>query len=154
MWWWLSVLPMAFILLHIIVWVGLAVTMRKGNLVSWVSCDYVLINTHFDFLIFCKVTVRCGCQTLKKEWLCQDVQAAHVSGGCDPKEIPKNQFGVGLLPCGSDCKSKVKVPDSELHLRQVQPLEVMLCILATNVLTSTSLINQYMLSSWISFIIV
>ncbi|KAL1535523.1 NF-X1-type zinc finger protein nfxl2 [Salvia divinorum] len=70
-----------------------------------------------------KVTVRCGCQTLKKEWLCKDVQAAHISGGCDPKEIPKNQFGVGHLPCGSDCKSKVKAPDSELHLRQVKPQE-------------------------------
>ncbi|KAG6393535.1 hypothetical protein SASPL_147778 [Salvia splendens] len=70
-----------------------------------------------------KVTVRCGCQTLKKEWLCKDVQAAHISSGCDPKEIPKNQFGVGLLPCGSDCKSKVKALDSELHLRQVKPQE-------------------------------
>ncbi|KAH6827295.1 NF-X1-type zinc finger protein NFXL2 [Perilla frutescens var. hirtella] len=70
-----------------------------------------------------KVTVRCGCQTLKKEWLCQDVQAAYCSSGCDPKDIPKNQFGVGLLPCDSDCKSKVKVPDAELHLRQVKPRE-------------------------------
>lgn len=77
--------------------------------------------------MFCKVTVRCGCQTLKKEWLCQDVQAAHISSGSDPKEIPKHQFGVGLLPCDSDCKKKVKALESELHLRNVKPQEVMLC---------------------------
>lgn len=86
--------------------------------------------------------VRCGCQTLKKEWLCQDVQAAYCSSGCDPKEVSKNQFGVGLLPCDSDCKSKVKIPDAELHFRQVKPNEVMLCIVATNFLTSTSLFNM------------
>ncbi|KAL8050211.1 hypothetical protein ABFX02_06G068000 [Erythranthe guttata] len=71
-----------------------------------------------------KVTVRCGCQTLKKEWLCQDVQTAYHSSGCDPKDIPKSQFGLGLIPCDSDCKGKkVKVPDSELHLRQTKPHE-------------------------------
>lgn len=85
------------------------------------------------FVFFCKVTVRCGCQTVKKEWLCQDVQAAYRSAGCDPKDVPKNQYGVGLLHCDFDCKSKVKVPDAELHFRQAKPpREVMHCSLATS----------------------
>ncbi|XP_015877400.3 NF-X1-type zinc finger protein NFXL2 isoform X2 [Ziziphus jujuba] len=71
-----------------------------------------------------KVTVRCKCQTLKKEWLCHDVQAAYRSAGCDPKEVLKSQFGLGLLPCNSDCKSKVQVVDSELHLRKCKAAEV------------------------------
>ncbi|KAL0321855.1 UNVERIFIED_CONTAM: NF-X1-type zinc finger protein NFXL2 [Sesamum calycinum] len=80
-----------------------------------------------------KVTVRCACQTLKKEWLCLDVQAAYHSTGCDPKDVPKNQYGVGLLPCGNDCKSKVKVPDAELHFRQTKPPEEKESDKATNV---------------------
>ncbi|XP_022134192.1 NF-X1-type zinc finger protein NFXL2 [Momordica charantia] len=65
-----------------------------------------------------KVTVRCGCQTLKKEWLCKDVQAAYRKATRDPKDIPKTQYGYGLLPCGSDCKSKVQAVESELSHRK------------------------------------
>lgn len=71
-----------------------------------------------------KVTARCKCQTLKKEWLCQDVQAAHNRAGCNPSDVPKNQFGVGLIPCNSDCKSKVQVVESELQLRKSKVTEV------------------------------
>ncbi|KAK4273709.1 hypothetical protein QN277_017050 [Acacia crassicarpa] len=70
-----------------------------------------------------KVTVRCKCQTLKKEWLCQDVQAAYHRDGCHPRDIPKNHFGIGLIPCNSDCKSKVQVFESELQLRKSQVTE-------------------------------
>ncbi|OMO50111.1 Zinc finger, NF-X1-type [Corchorus capsularis] len=70
-----------------------------------------------------KVTVRCKCQTLKKEWVCQDVQAAYRDTGCDPKDITKNQFGLGLLPCNSDCKSKVQEVESALKLRKPEVLE-------------------------------
>lgn len=45
-----------------------------------------------------KVTVRCACQRLKKEWLCCDAQAAL------PKGSQKSAvFGVGLLPCDQEC---------------------------------------------------
>nr|DAD26217.1 TPA_asm: hypothetical protein HUJ06_027685 [Nelumbo nucifera] len=71
-----------------------------------------------------KVTVRCKCQTLKKEWLCQDVQAAYHKTGQDPKDIPKNQFGLGLLPCNSECSNKLKVADSEIQLRKSKVPEV------------------------------
>ncbi|XP_004308935.1 PREDICTED: NF-X1-type zinc finger protein NFXL2 isoform X2 [Fragaria vesca subsp. vesca] len=71
-----------------------------------------------------KVTVRCGCQTLKREWLCHDVQAAYRNAGTDPKDITKNQFGLGLLPCDSNCKSKQKIVDSELHSRRPKVVEV------------------------------
>ncbi|XVE52496.1 hypothetical protein DITRI_Ditri02bG0126600 [Diplodiscus trichospermus] len=71
-----------------------------------------------------KVTVRCKCQTLKKEWICQDVQSAYRDTGYDPKDISKNQFGLGLLPCNSDCKSKVQEVDSALQLRKLKGLEV------------------------------
>ncbi|KAH9702513.1 NF-X1-type zinc finger protein NFXL2 [Citrus sinensis] len=64
------------------------------------------------------VTVRCGCQTLKKEWQCLDVQAAYRNIGRDPKDISKNQFGLGLLRCNCDCKSKVQVVDSVLQSRK------------------------------------
>ncbi|KAJ7959647.1 NF-X1-type zinc finger protein NFXL2 [Quillaja saponaria] len=70
-----------------------------------------------------KVTVRCKCHTLKKEWLCQHVQAAYHGAGCDPRDIPKNQFGLGLLPCNSDCMSKAKAANSELQLRKAKVLE-------------------------------
>ncbi|KAL0003377.1 hypothetical protein SO802_017158 [Lithocarpus litseifolius] len=70
-----------------------------------------------------KVFVRCKCQTLKKEWFCQDVQAAHRNAGSDPRDIPKNQYGIGLLPCNSACKSKVQVVDSELHSRKSKVIE-------------------------------
>lgn len=65
-----------------------------------------------------KVIVRCGCQSLKKEWACHQVQATYINNGRDPKDITKNQFGVGLLPCNSECKSKLKVDDPDLHLRK------------------------------------
>ncbi|BAT86437.1 NF-X1-type zinc finger protein [Vigna angularis] len=71
-----------------------------------------------------KVTVRCKCQTLKKEWVCQDVQAAYHLMGCHPRDTPKNQFGIGLIPCNSDCKSKVQVVESELQLRKSRVTEV------------------------------
>lgn len=46
-------------------------------------------------------------KTLKKEWICQDVQAAyHFSGW--------HQFGIGLIPGNSDCKSIVQIVESEL----------------------------------------
>lgn len=73
-----------------------------------------------------KVTVRCKCQTLKKEWICKDVQAAYRDPGYgyDLKDISKNQFGVGLLPCNSDCKRKVLEVNSALQLRKPKVLEV------------------------------
>ncbi|XP_037492718.1 NF-X1-type zinc finger protein NFXL2 isoform X2 [Jatropha curcas] len=70
-----------------------------------------------------KVTVRCQCQTLKKEWPCHDVQAAYRNSGRDPKDVSKTQFGLGLLACNADCKSKLKVVDHELHLRKSRDLE-------------------------------
>jgi len=44
--------------------------------------------------------------------------------GCHPKDTPKNQFGIGLIPCNSDCKSKVQVVESELQLRKSRVTEV------------------------------
>ncbi|KAG9142176.1 hypothetical protein Leryth_007610 [Lithospermum erythrorhizon] len=70
-----------------------------------------------------KVVVRCLCQNLKKEWICKDVQAAYRDTGSDPKDVSKNQFGHGLLPCNSDCKSKLKVAETELQLRKSKPSE-------------------------------
>ncbi|KAK9168132.1 hypothetical protein Syun_000272 [Stephania yunnanensis] len=70
-----------------------------------------------------KVNVRCECQSLKKEWLCQDVQAAYRNTGRDPKDISKIQFGIGLLPCISSCSKKPKVADSELQLRKTKAFE-------------------------------
>lgn len=70
-----------------------------------------------------KLTVRCECQTVKKEWLCKDVQAAYRNAGSDPKDVSRTQFGLGLLPCKSDCKSKIKIVDSDLHLRKSKALE-------------------------------
>jgi NF-X1-type zinc finger protein NFXL1 len=67
-----------------------------------------------------KVNVRCSCNTLKQEWICQDFLKEYCKLGRDPKEVPKNQFGVGLLACGGDCIKKVKVSDSEMHLRKSQ----------------------------------
>jgi hypothetical protein len=88
-------------------------------------------------LVLRKVTVRCKCQTLKKEWLCQDVQAAHNRAGSHPSEIPKNQFGVGLIPCNSDCKSKVQVVESELQLRKSRVTEVIVLLLGLIYLLSS-----------------
>ena len=75
---------------------------------SWISNiirKTLPLELAFVYLIYlvnsfsCKVFVRCKCQTLKKEWFCQDVQAAHRNAGSDPRDIPKNQYGIGLLPC-------------------------------------------------------
>lgn len=92
----------------------------------WIAVLFLFdASTSFSCQLFLyKVTVRCQCQTLKKEWPCQDVQAAYQNSGRDPKDISKNHFGIGLLPCNSDCKSKVKVVDQELHLRKSKDLEV------------------------------
>ncbi|OIT38905.1 PREDICTED: NF-X1-type zinc finger protein NFXL2 [Nicotiana attenuata] len=65
-----------------------------------------------------KVTARCGCQTLKKELVCKDVQAAYRSNGTDPKDVSRNQYGLGILPCNSDCRSKVKAAEGELQHRK------------------------------------
>uniref|UniRef100_A0A2P2KQB1 NF-X1-type domain-containing protein n=2 Tax=Rhizophora mucronata TaxID=61149 RepID=A0A2P2KQB1_RHIMU len=70
-----------------------------------------------------KITVRCQCQTLKKEWLCHDVQAAYRKAGCDPKDLSKNNFGLGLLPCDSNCKKKVQVVEQELHIHKSKDFE-------------------------------
>lgn len=99
---------------------------------SWISNipKTLLLELAFIYLIYlvisfsCKVFVRCKCQTLKKEWFCLDVQAAHRNAGSDPRDIPKNQYGIGLLPCNSACKSKVQVVDSELHSRKSKVMEV------------------------------
>lgn len=39
-------------------------------------------------------------------------------------DIAKNQFGIGLIPCNSDCKSKVQIVESELQLRKSRVTEV------------------------------
>nr|AAW22876.1 unknown [Solanum lycopersicum] len=65
-----------------------------------------------------KVNVRCGCQSFKKELLCKDVQAAYRSSGTDPKDVSRNQYGLGLLPCNSDCRSKMKASEAELQHRK------------------------------------
>lgn len=99
--------------------------LQKGN-----SFFLGIVNFWFYFLLlvliltFEQVVVRCVCQTLKKEWLCEQVQAAYHNSGRDPKDITKNQFGLGLLSCNSDCKSKIKVDDSDLHLRKSKAPEV------------------------------
>ncbi|KAL5710254.1 hypothetical protein ACHQM5_020843 [Ranunculus cassubicifolius] len=69
-----------------------------------------------------KVNVRCACQTVKKEWLCQDVQVAYQKTGRDPKDFSKSQFGVGILPCGPECTKKLKDVHSELQLRKAAVL--------------------------------
>ncbi|EEE53908.1 hypothetical protein OsJ_00458 [Oryza sativa Japonica Group] len=69
------------------------------------------------------VNVRCACNNLKKEWICQDVLKEYRQSGRDPKQIPKNQYAVGLLACGEDCVKKVKAADSELHLRKIQEIK-------------------------------
>ncbi|XP_042480948.1 NF-X1-type zinc finger protein NFXL2 isoform X2 [Macadamia integrifolia] len=71
-----------------------------------------------------KVTVRCACQTLKKEWLCEDLQAVYRKKGLDPSDIPKSRFGLGLLPCNSECTSKLKAIEPELQIRKTRVSEV------------------------------
>ncbi|XP_020672053.1 NF-X1-type zinc finger protein NFXL2 isoform X1 [Dendrobium catenatum] len=66
-----------------------------------------------------KVTVRCACNSLKKEWLCRDVQNLYRQTDRDPKDVVKSLFGIGLIPCNADCKSKVKVADAELQIQKV-----------------------------------
>ena len=91
--------------------------------------------SHFDSsysLISMKVNVRCACNTLKREWVCRDVLKEYSRSGRDPKEVPKGQFGVGLLPCGGDCVKKVEVSAPELHLRKVQEIKVPVKVLPPN----------------------
>ncbi|KAF5192665.1 Nf-x1-type zinc finger protein nfxl1 [Thalictrum thalictroides] len=70
-----------------------------------------------------KVNVRCSCQNLKKEWICQEAQAAYRNSGRDPQDFSKTQFGIGLLPCDSECTRKLKLADSELQLRKSKVIE-------------------------------
>ncbi|XP_010543727.1 PREDICTED: NF-X1-type zinc finger protein NFXL2 isoform X2 [Tarenaya hassleriana] len=65
-----------------------------------------------------KVIVRCKCQTVKKELFCQDVQAMYRDKGSDPKDIPKNRFGIGVLPCNADCMSKIRAAEATLQQRK------------------------------------
>ncbi|XP_057523198.1 NF-X1-type zinc finger protein NFXL2 isoform X2 [Amaranthus tricolor] len=70
-----------------------------------------------------KVTVRCKCHSLKKEWLCHDVQTTYRESGRESKDIPKTQFGIGLLPCDLNCKSKADAIESEVLQRKQKPPE-------------------------------
>ncbi|MQL88742.1 hypothetical protein Taro_021316 [Colocasia esculenta] len=70
-----------------------------------------------------KVSVRCACNNLRKEWVCQDAQDALCNMGRDPKDIPRSQFGLGILPCNSDCASKLKIVESELLPRKPKVTE-------------------------------
>jgi len=101
---------------------------KKVSICQFISIwDAVSVTSEIllvSILSWIKVVVRCKCLTLKKEWVCQDVQAAHRATGSDPKEVPKNQFGVGLLPCDSNCKSKLQVAESVLTQRNVKEIEV------------------------------
>ncbi|KAI3840536.1 hypothetical protein MKW92_010485 [Papaver armeniacum] len=65
-----------------------------------------------------KVNVRCRCQNLKKEWLCQDVQAAYISTGCDPKDISKVSLGLSKVT-----DAEPKVPKRRKRRDQVQVLQ-------------------------------
>ncbi|KAM7272032.1 hypothetical protein ACFE04_031246 [Oxalis oulophora] len=65
-----------------------------------------------------KVTVRCKCQTLKKEWLCKDVQSAYRDAGSDLSAVSKSHFGLGLLPCNAECERKVQAAESVLKSRK------------------------------------
>lgn len=70
------------------------------------------------------MNVRCPCNNLKKEWLCQEVLKAYRSSGRDPKDIPKNQFGVGILSCSIECENKANVVKSELQHRKANETKV------------------------------
>lgn len=72
------------------------------------------------------MNARCACNTLKKEWLCRDVQKAYSNAGRDPKDISKNHFGVGVLPCGTICANKIKGVESDLHIRKTNEIKVQL----------------------------
>ncbi|KAL5975027.1 hypothetical protein ACLOJK_031703 [Asimina triloba] len=89
---------------------------------------HVLILAHclaiLEAVRLAMVTVRCTCQNLKKEWLCQNIQAAHCNAGRNPGDISKSQFGLGLLACNSDCANKLKAVDSELQFRKPNVAEV------------------------------
>ncbi|KAH0861509.1 hypothetical protein HID58_089770 [Brassica napus] len=48
----------------------------------------------------------------------------HRANSSDPKDVvPKNQFGVGLLPCDSNCKTKQQMAESVLQQRNVKEIE-------------------------------
>lgn len=97
---------------------------KESEVIAWIIVSRSLWLSDLILTLYAKVTVRCGCQSLKKEWLCHNVQAAYRDAGSDPKDVSKNQFGLGLIPCNSDCKSKQKVNDSELQLRRPKSVEV------------------------------
>lgn len=77
-------------------------------------------------MLWCKVTARCGCNNLKKDWRCQDALTAYRKAGRDPKDITKSQFGIGLIPCNEECRSKVKVVEPVPHLRKAKVTQVIL----------------------------
>eukprot|EP01018_Ginkgo_biloba_P000730 Gb_02007 [translate_table: standard] len=68
-----------------------------------------------------KVTVRCSCQRLKKEWFCRDVQAAYLNANYSFKEGTRGVFGLGLLPCNQECTRSLeqKSVSSELQQRKL-----------------------------------
>ena len=88
-------------------------------------CSIIHILNLWYLILSIKVNVRCACNMLKQEWICQYVLKEYRNSGRDPKEVPKSQFGAGLIACGEDCKKKVKVPDPELHLRKSQETKVL-----------------------------
>lgn len=96
-----------------------------------VQYSFNLRTFHLNYFSFRKVTVRCGCHSLKKEWLCHEVQAGYIKSDRDPKDIPRTQYGSGLLPCDSSCKSKAEARESELLQRKPKAPEVIIgCCLA------------------------
>jgi NF-X1-type zinc finger protein NFXL1 len=80
-------------------------------------------------LMHSKVTVRCSCNTLKKELICQDVLKVYKKLGRDPKDISKSHFGV-VLSCGTNCIKQVEKTESELHLRKTDESKVCACFVA------------------------
>lgn len=72
-----------------------------------------------------KVTVRCACQRLKKEWLCCDAQAAQPTKGTQKSAVS----GVGILPCDQECsrlaaERRAKEESEELRHRKSKEPEV------------------------------
>ncbi|KAM7499374.1 hypothetical protein LguiA_023788 [Lonicera macranthoides] len=57
-----------------------------------------------------KVTVRCACQTLKKEWACHEVQAAYRNSDCKSKVKYKYQAKLGTINLNSSGLAKIKHP--------------------------------------------
>lgn len=108
-------------------------------------CFFIVANKCSCMLLCLKVTVRCACQNLKKEWRCQDVQNAYHTNGNNLKDVSKNRFGLGILPCNSECMVKLKARDSELLLRKTNVVEV------PDILNEFSLSIKLFLSVWYHF---